>query len=108
MVVGERPSLDKWLPLHYIPTDGNAWGGAGETLEDSVADFGISQLAQRLGRSSVSQEFIARAQFWKNVWNPNAAGGGGDIQDRNSNGSFPSFNPANQHRFAQRTGRQEL
>jgi hypothetical protein len=37
MVIGERPSLDKWLSLHYIPTNGNAWGGAGETLEVAPA-----------------------------------------------------------------------
>ena len=29
---GQRPSLDKWLSIHYIPTVSNAWGGAGETL----------------------------------------------------------------------------
>ncbi len=100
MVIGERPSLDKWLSIHYIPTDGNAWGGAGETLEDSVADFGIAQLALRLGRTSVHQEFMTRAQFWKNVWNP-AAAGIGYIQNRNSNGSFPSFNPASSSGFAE-------
>jgi predicted alpha-1,2-mannosidase len=108
MVVGERPSLDKWLSIHYIPTDGNAWGGAGETLEDSVADFGIAQLAQRLGRTSVQQEFIARAQFWKNVWNPNAAGGVGYIQNRNANGSFPSFNPGGDDGFAEGSAAQYL
>jgi predicted alpha-1,2-mannosidase len=108
MVIGERPSLDKWLSIHYIPTDGNAWGGAGETLEDSVADFGIAQLAQRLGRTSVNQEFMTRAQFWKNVWNPNAAGGVGYIQNRNSNGSFPSFNPANDDGFAEGSAAQYL
>src|SRR6266511_3628488 len=101
MVIGERPSLDKWLSIHYIPTDGNAWGGAGETLEDSVADFGIAQLALRLGRTSVHQEFITRAQFWKHVWNPAAAGGVGYIQNRNANGSFPSFNPASDDGFAE-------
>jgi predicted alpha-1,2-mannosidase len=97
MVVGERPSLDKWLSLHYIPTNGNAWGGAGETLEESIADFGISQLARRLGNSR-SAEFLARAQFWKNVFNPN---NGGFIQNRNSDGSFPSFNPASSSGFAE-------
>jgi predicted alpha-1,2-mannosidase len=97
MVVGERPSLDKWLSLHWIPTNGNAWGGAGETLEESIADFGISQLAARLGNSR-APEFLARAQFWKNVFNPN---NGGFIQNRNSDGSFPSFNPSSSSGFAE-------
>jgi predicted alpha-1,2-mannosidase len=98
MVVGERPSLDKWLSLHYIPTNGNAWGGAGETLEESIADFGISQLAARLGDSAHQQQFLARAQFWKNVFNPN---NGGFIQNRNDDGTFPSFNPASSSGFAE-------
>ena len=98
MVVGERPSLDKWLSKHYIPANGNAWGGAGETLEDSVADFGISQLAARLGRNSTRDEFLARAQYWKNVYNP---ANGGYAQDRNDNGTWPSFDPASSSGFAE-------
>ena len=98
MVVGERPSLDKWLSINYIPANGNAWGGAGETLEDAVADFGVSQLAQRLGGTATAQQFLARAQYWKNVYNP---GNGGYIQDRNENGSWPSFNPASSAGFAE-------
>jgi predicted alpha-1,2-mannosidase len=98
MVVGERPSLDKWLSIHYIPTNGNAWGGAGETLEESIADFGISQLAARLGQTSTRDTFLQRAQYWKNLFNP---GNGGYIQDRNENGTWPSFNPASSSGFAE-------
>ena len=98
MVVGERPSLDKWLSLHYIPADGNAWGGAGETLEDAIADFGLSQLAQRLGSTGTAQQFAERAQYWKNVFNP---GNGGYIQDRNANGTWPSFNAGSTSGFAE-------
>ncbi len=98
MVIGERPSLDKWLGIHYIPTNGNAWGGAGETLEVSIADFGISQLAQRLGNASTHQQFLARAQYWKNVFNP---ANGGYIQNRNENGTWPSFNPSSSSGFAE-------
>lgn len=98
MVIGERPSLDKWLSINYIPTNGNAWGGAGETLEVSIADFGLAQLAQRLGRTATHQQFLARAQYWKNVFNP---GNGGFIQNRNENGTWPSFNPASSSGFAE-------
>jgi hypothetical protein len=98
MVIGERPSLDKWLSIRYIPTNGNAWGGAGETLEESIADFGISQLAQRLGNAGIHQQFLTRAQYWKNVFNP---GNGGYIADRNENGTWPSFNPASSSGFAE-------
>jgi predicted alpha-1,2-mannosidase len=98
MVVGERPSLDKWLSIHYIPTTGNAWGGAGETLEVSIADFALSQLAQRLGQSSLHGQFLARGQYWKNVFNP---GNGGFIQNRNENGTWPSFSASSSSGFAE-------
>ncbi|MEV4138628.1 GH92 family glycosyl hydrolase [Dactylosporangium sp. NPDC049742] len=98
MVVGERPSLDKWLSINYIPANGNAWGGAGETLEDSVADFGVSQLAARLGSTATASQFLARSQYWKNVYNP---GNGGYIQDRNENGTWPSFSPGSSNGFAE-------
>jgi predicted alpha-1,2-mannosidase len=98
MVIGERPSLDKWLSLHYIPANGNAWGGAGESLEVAVADFALSQLAGRLGDTARRTEFLARGQYWKNVFNP---GNGGYIQNRNENGTWPSFTPAGSNGFAE-------
>jgi predicted alpha-1,2-mannosidase len=95
MVVGERPSLDKWLSLHYIPTNGNAWGGAGETLEVSSADFALSQFASRLGDSARSSQFLTRSQYWKNVFRS------GFIQNRNADGSWPAANPASSNGFAE-------
>ncbi|MEV4314888.1 GH92 family glycosyl hydrolase [Actinocrispum sp. NPDC049592] len=97
MVVGERPSLDQYLSLGYVPSNGHAWGGAGETLEDVSADFGISQLAQRLGDATTANQFLNRAQNWKNVFNP----GTGYIQQRNSSGAWESFDPASDDGFAE-------
>jgi predicted alpha-1,2-mannosidase len=102
MVVGERPSLDKYLSLHYVPADGNAWGGAAETLEDVAADFAISQLATRLGDSANATAFLARSDYWRNIWNPNAYMGMGYFQNRNSDGSWAgSFDPASQDGFVE-------
>ncbi len=98
MVVGERPSLDKYLQLGYVPSDGNAWGGAGETLEVGAADFGIAQLAGRLGDTGLRDRFTARAQGWKKVFNP---ANGGYIQERHSNGSWLSHDPASDDGFAE-------
>ncbi len=97
MVVGERPSLDKYLSIGYVPADGVAWGGPGETLEDVAADFGISQLARRLGNATVADQFLGRAQNWKNTFNPAT----GYIQERNSNGTWRSFNPGSDNGFAE-------
>lgn len=102
MVIGERPSLDKYLALHYVPADGNAWGGAGETLEDVAADFAIAQLAARLGDLGTHDQFIGRSDYWRNVFNPDAVPGEGYIQDRFSDGNWRTpFDPATDNGFAE-------
>jgi predicted alpha-1,2-mannosidase len=91
--VGQRPSLDQWLKLHYIATKSHAWGGAGETLEDATADFALSELARRAGDQAGQQRFLARAGYWRNLFNPHATPDGGYIQNRNTDGSWPAFTP---------------
>ncbi len=93
---GERPGLDKWLSLHYIPVGAPAWGPAADTLEDSTAEFGISSLAGRLGDAGTSRRFLMRAQYWRNLFNPEAAPEGGYIQNRNADGSWALIDDKNQ------------
>ena len=88
--VGQRPGLDQWLKLHYIPVGAPAWGPAADTLEDVSAEFGISALAGHLGDLPLSQRFAVRAQYWKNIWNPNAAPDGGYFMNRNADGTWPT------------------
>lgn len=85
---GERPGLDQWLKLHYIPVGAPAWGPAADTLEDVSAEFGIASLAQRLGDNATASRFLERAQYWRNIWNPNATPQGGYFQNRNADGSW--------------------
>ena len=106
--VGQRPSLDKWLSLHYIPVGANAWGPAADTLEDATADFAISELARRMGESATRKQFLERAQYWKNIFNPQAAREGGYIQNRNADGSWPKFDPASDEGFVEGSGAQYL
>lgn len=91
--VGQRPSLDQWLKLHYIASKSHAWGGAGETLEDASADFALSELARRLGDARAQRKFLRRAGYWRNLFNPHAMPAGGYIQNRNADGSWPPFTP---------------
>lgn len=86
--VGQRPGLDQWLKLHYIPVGAPAWGPAADTLEDVSAEFGISALAGHLGDDAVQRRFAERAQYWKNIWNPRAAPDGGYFMNRNADGSW--------------------
>jgi predicted alpha-1,2-mannosidase len=99
--VGQRPSLDKWLSIKYIPTVSNAWGGAGETLEDVSADFALAQLAQKLGDAANHQLFLARSDYWRNIFNPKATPDRGYIQNRNEDGTWPRFEPASSSGFAE-------
>jgi predicted alpha-1,2-mannosidase len=99
--VGQRPSLDLWLKLHYIPTDGIAWGGAADTLEDVTADFAVSELARRMHDEANHQRFLERAQYWKNLYNPNATPDAGYIQNRNADGTWPKFDPASDDGFVE-------
>jgi len=85
---GERPGLDQYLRLHYIPVGAPAWGPAADTLEDVTADFAISALATDLGDSATAAKFLERAQYWKNIWNPRAAPDGGYFENRNPDGTW--------------------
>ena len=86
---GQRPGLDQYLKLHYIPVGAPAWGPAADTLEDVSADFSIAALAGHLGDKAVERRFLDRAQYWKNIWNPKAAPDGGYFMNRNADGTFP-------------------
>ena len=106
--VGQRPSLDKWLSLHYIPVGANAWGPAADTLEDAAADFAVSELARREGDVATHKQFLERAQYWKNIFNPQATAEGGYIQNRNADGSWPKFDPASDDGFVEGSAAQYL
>ncbi len=86
--VGQRPGLDAWLKLHYIPVGAPAWGPAADTLETVAAEFGISALAGRLGDQATSARFLERAQYWRNLFDPKATPEGGYIRNRNADGSW--------------------
>ena len=106
--VGQRPSLDQWLKLHYIPVGANAWGPAADTLEDVTADFAISELARRIGDDATRRQFLERAQYWKNIFNPQATPDGGYIQNRNADGTWPKFDPASDDGFVEGSAAQYL
>lgn len=106
--VGQRPSLDKWLSLHYIPVGANAWGPAADTLEDATADFAVSELARRVGDEATQRQFLERAQYWKNIFNTQATPEGGYIQNRNADGSWPKFDPASDDGFVEGSAAQYL
>ncbi|WP_333774236.1 GH92 family glycosyl hydrolase [Streptomyces sp. IBSBF 3136] len=110
--VGQRPSLDKYLAKHYMPSVSNAWGGAAETLEMSTADFSLSQLATAAGRKGTAAAFARRAQWWQNNFDIAAVPGdaddsGGYIANRRADGSWVTgFTPDTGNGFVEGTAAQ--
>lgn len=105
--VGQRPSLDKYLKLHYMPSVSNAWGGAAETLEMSGADFALSQLATAAGEKDTAAVFAERAQWWQNNFDIAADPTGGYIANRKADGSWVTgFTPSTGNGFVEGTAAQ--
>ncbi|MPY31433.1 glycoside hydrolase family 92 protein [Streptomyces adustus] len=104
---GQRPSLDKYLDLHYMPSVSNAWGGAAETLEMSGADYALSRLATAAGQKDTAADFARRAQWWQNSFNLAADPSGGYIANRKADGSWVTgFTPATGNGFVEGTAAQ--
>lgn len=106
--VGQRPELAQWLKLHYIPAKSNTWHGATETLESVTADFGLASLAGRLGDKKTEAAFLARADYWRNVFNPHATPEGGYIQDRNADGTWVDLDPGDEDAYVEGSAAQYL
>ncbi|MFJ7593511.1 GH92 family glycosyl hydrolase [Streptomyces sp. NPDC097617] len=99
--VGERPNLAQYMSSHYAAQDVcHCWGGAAETLEDSIADSALGQWAKLLGRDKEAKEFTERGAYWRNVFNP----GTGYAQARKLDGGWVTpFSPGSDLGFAQGT-----
>jgi predicted alpha-1,2-mannosidase len=108
--VGERPGLDQWLKLHYMPVGAPGWGSAADTLELAAADFGVSQLASYAGDTTNAALFRERAGWWRNLFNPNATPEGGYIQPRNADGTWKTvdFDVENDDDYVEGSGAQYL
>jgi predicted alpha-1,2-mannosidase len=104
--VGERPGLDQWLKLHYMPAGSSGWGSAADTLELATADFGVAQLAEYVGDDANAKLFRERAGWWRNLFNPKT----GYIQPRNADGSWKhvDFNVENDDDYVEGSGAQYL
>ena len=104
-----RPHLEQWLTLHYLTAANQRHDtSVADTLEFSTADFALSQLAARLGRTAEEKELLARAQYWKYLFNPKATPQEGFLQARNPDGSWKNFDPASTDGFVEGTGAQYL
>jgi predicted alpha-1,2-mannosidase len=81
----ERPGIDTYLQLGYVPQTTANGVSASTTLEWSVDDFAISRFADALGDTATAAEFQNRAQYWQNLFNPSTR----YISPRSPYGFFP-------------------
>ncbi|HEY7993608.1 MAG TPA: GH92 family glycosyl hydrolase [Candidatus Eremiobacteraceae bacterium] len=85
----ERPGLDEYLSRGYVVNDHTTnvaplANGASLTLEYSLDDFSISQLARSLGDSQTASVMAARSENWTNLFD----GWSGLITPRDRDGAF--------------------
>ena len=78
-----REGIEKYMKYGYCPAD-SMGQAVSKTLEYAWADDAIAKLAKALGNSEDSVLFSERAQYYRNVWNPETQ----YFQPRNADGSF--------------------
>lgn len=75
--------LDYYIDKGYIPVDKNGTG-VSTTLEYAYDDWCIAQLAKKLNRTDIYNEFIKRSRNYMNVFDPST----GFMRPKFSDGSF--------------------
>lgn len=96
-----RGGLREYLSLGYIPY-GIARAG-NRTVEYSLCDFAIAQVAKSLGKEDIADRYMKQSESWKNLWRPDYEhdGARGFIMPRDAEGhwldSIPFGHSKRQH-----------
>ncbi|MGI8555972.1 MAG: GH92 family glycosyl hydrolase [Pyrinomonadaceae bacterium] len=81
--------LEFYMKLGYVPEDKNS-SSVSKTLEYAYDDWAIARAAKKLGRKDIYDEFIARSENWKNVYDSST----GFMRPKMSDGKFAEkFDP---------------
>lgn len=80
---GTYDGLSYYMNMGYVPEDKNG-SSVSKTLEYAYDDWSIAQMAKKLGRMDIYDEFSKRAQNFKNVYDASI----GYMRPRLSDGSF--------------------
>ncbi|RFS22658.1 glycoside hydrolase family 92 protein [Chitinophaga silvatica] len=85
--------LEYYIDKGYIPEDKNG-SSVSKTLEYAYDDWCIAQVAKKLGKTDIYNEFIKRSANYKNVYDSQS----GFMRPRLDNGTFKaSFDPLQTH-----------
>jgi len=80
---GTYDGLSYYMAMGYVPEDKNG-SSVSKTLEYAYDDWSIAQMAKKLGRMDIYDEFSKRAQNFKNVYDASI----GYMRPRLNDGSF--------------------
>lgn len=86
----DRKGLGFYRKFHFVPTNLEKSGTVSKTLEYSYDDWCIAQLAKFLGKNDDYSEYMKRAGYYKNVFDPEYK----LMRGKNSDGSwYEPFHP---------------
>lgn len=88
-----RGNVDVFHRLGYMPADCERAGS--RTVDYSVNDFAVSQVAARLGKQELAQTYARHSRNWRNAWQADKEQDGvkGFIMPRRRDGTFVEANP---------------
>ena len=66
-----RKGLGYYRKYHFVPTDKEKSGTVSKTLEYAYDDWCIARVAKKLGKKEDYKIYMARSEYWKNVYDPN-------------------------------------
>jgi len=89
-----RPGIDAYTEFGYIPVeyeqDKTVWGSVSTTQEYNLADFGLSMMAEKLGKTQDAALLYERSMGYRSLFNSE----NGFISPRLKNGSwYEPFDP---------------
>ncbi len=86
----DRKGLGYYLEYHFVPTDLEKSATVSKTLEYSYDDWCIAQAANHLGKQDVYWEYMKRAEYYRNLFDPYY----NLMRGKNSDGSwYEPFHP---------------
>lgn len=98
-IFGGRGSMAEYTTLGYVPVDGDR-ETVSRTQEYAFADAGVAALARRAGDAEAEARFTARADSWRDVWDPETR----FFRGKNADGTFGPTEEFSPEEYTERGG----
>ncbi|WP_271405540.1 GH92 family glycosyl hydrolase [Tenacibaculum soleae] len=85
--------IGDYIDYKYVPED-KSHSSVSKTLEYAYNDWCIAQIAKKVGNTDIEKEYLTRAEYYKNVYDPTI----GFMRPKLSDGTFrKNFDPMDTH-----------